>query len=124
MPVTTPGQLAFELHNRHQRLKFLLDSLMPPSHCSEPQRTVPSANQVSDLLSELSRAGQLLRDCSMQKDSEVEREMFQYRGQVQRLRDLLPGMRCILLAERARLECERKRLNATAHWARMSRHTL
>ena len=124
MPAVSPRQLALELHGCNQRLRCLLDTLIPAPDCSEPALPVPTPGQMSGLLSQLSHAGQLLQDASQQDDPEVQSEISQYRTQVEQLRALLPSMRCGLLAERARLECERERLNTAAHWAHVSQQTL
>jgi len=121
--------LAQNFHETNARLAGLLDSLladrMPPQ--PTPLNRSPRAattQQMAALLSELMRAGQWLRSLPSEKDAALERELSEYRKQVERLRTLLPSMQQTLLAERARLEQERARVVSAAEWAQGSRQTL
>ena len=124
MPVFSPGQLTQELQETTRRLKFWLDSLAASSEGTDAVLPVPMPEQMSGLLSELLRAGEWLRARPQHRDAELERELSEYRKQVERLRTLLPFMHRALLSERSRLEKERERFNAAALWARGSRQTL
>jgi hypothetical protein len=82
---------------------------------------------MAGLLSELLRAGMGLRAEPLPArgfDPELDEEIDQYRRHVEHLRDLLPSIHRQLLAERARLEAQRSRVQAAAAWARASRQTL
>lgn len=121
--------LALNFHETNARLAGLLDSLlldrMP--HNPAPLNASPraaSAQQMATLLSELMRAGQWLRSLPREKDAALERELSEYRQQVERLRVLLPAIHQTLLGERARLEQERARVVSAAEWAQRSRQTL
>lgn len=124
MPVLAPDQLVLELHETNCRLRYWLDSLVTGSNCSPACLRAPTPEQMSGLLSELLRVGEWLRARRETSTAELEQELLLYRQQVERLRDLLPGMRGVLLAERARLEQERERVKMAAEWARMSHQTL
>jgi len=120
---------ALNFHETNARLAGLLDSLlldrMPPNPA--PLKASPraaSAQQMATLLSELMRAGQWLRSLPCEKDAALERELSEYRQQVERLRVLLPSIHQTLLGERARLEHERARVVSAAEWAQRSRQTL
>jgi hypothetical protein len=115
--------LAQNLRDTSCRLGFWLDSLALES--GQPVRTTPET--MAGLLSELLRAGEWLRaepQDAKSDDPELQRELARYRGQVERLRDVLPSIHSQLLAERARLESERNRVQSAAEWARSSRQTL
>lgn len=121
---------ALNLHETNARLAGLLDSLlldrMPPPNPA-PLNASPraaTAQQMATLLSELMRAGQWLRSLPCEKDAALERELSEYRQQVERLRVLLPSIHQTLLGERARLEQERARVVSAAEWAQRSRQTL
>jgi hypothetical protein len=72
------------------------------------------------------RAGQCLRTLpgEGEKDAALDRELSEYRANVERLRTLMPSIHSTLLAERARLEQERARVQSAADWASRSRQTL
>jgi hypothetical protein len=113
--------IAQELRETNCRLSVWLDDLsaqsVAPAHPATPQ-------QMSALLSELMRTGERLRQLPSVKDRELEAELNSYRGNVQRLRTLLPSIHANLLQERSRLERERARVQSAAEWARCSRETL
>ncbi|MGP0020480.1 MAG: hypothetical protein ACLPHP_18070 [Candidatus Sulfotelmatobacter sp.] len=122
------ADLAQNFHETNVRLALLLDSLIPDRTPSEPLLNPPpraaTPQQMAALLSELMRAGQWLRSLPCEKDATLERELSEYRKQVERLRMLLPSIHQTLLGERARLEQERARVVSAAEWARSSRQTL
>jgi hypothetical protein len=111
------------LRGTNHRLSFWLDSMV--AQPGRPSGATPE--HMSALLSELLRAGAELRAQPLPprgNDPELDREIAEYRGHVQRLRDFLPSLHSHLLAERARLEAQRARVRSAAEWARASRQTL
>lgn len=121
MPSPAPDRLTQDLRETNSRLCSCLDSLAP-NHTQPSAPATPQ--QMAGLLSELMRAGQWLRALPADEDPALERELANYRKNVERLRDLLPTIHRALLAERARLEQERARVESAAEWARRSRQTL
>jgi len=112
------------LRDTNRRLSFWLDSLLAP-HNGQP--TVATPEQMAALLSELLRAGAGFRAeliSAKGNNPDLDRELETYRGNVERLRDLLPSIHNQLLAERGRLEAQRSRIRTAAEWARASRQTL
>ena len=115
--------LARSLRDINRRLSFCLAGMMADS--GEPAVATPE--QMAALLSELLRAGALLRAEPLPlpgSNPELDIELDQYRRNVERLRDLLPSLHGALLAERSRLEAQRSRMQSAAAWARASRQTL
>ncbi len=111
------------LRETNHRLGSWLDRMI----AEYGQRRVATPEEISSLLSELLRAGTELRaEPALAKgiDLELDRELGHYRRNVERLRDLLPSIHGQLLAERARLEAQRARVQSAAEWARASRQTL
>jgi len=111
------------LRGTNQRLHFWLDTLVP--ECGPPAVATPE--QMAGLLSELLNAGAALRAepvSANRSDPTLKIELETYRGNVERLRDLLPSIHGQLLAERARIEAQRARVQSAAEWARASRQTL
>jgi hypothetical protein len=111
------------LRETNQRLKRWLETVAAPHE--RPVGVNPE--YMSALLSELLRAGTGLRSQPLPArgdDPEFDRELAEYRGQVERLREILPSMHTQLLAERARIEAQRARVRSAAEWARASRQTL
>jgi hypothetical protein len=117
-----PSQCARELRETTRRLSFWLDSL--PDFRPETQQDAATPEQMTELLSELLKAGEWLRANNGKTDPDLESERASYRKQVERLRGLLPSIHQALLRERSRLEQERERLTAAGEWARVSRQTL
>lgn len=135
------NQLAQNLHETNQRLRFWLETLFP--HEAPP--AAATAPQMAGLLSELLRAGEWLRSglpqsgmsqaglqpaglmqagLTQETDPELEAELGTYRQNVERLRELLPSIQRVLLREKARLEAERAQIQAATEWAAGSRRTL
>lgn len=116
------------LRDTNCRFRFWLDSML--ARQGRPTVATPehiSPELMAGLLSELLRAGAGLRAEPLPAkgtDAEWDRELDEYRGNVERLRDLLPSIHRQLLAERARLEAQRTRVRSAAEWARASRRTL
>jgi hypothetical protein len=115
-----PSVLAQNLHGTNTRLRFWLDGLIP----DHARAAVATPEQMAGLLSELMRAGQWLKTMPRDKDPDVQRELAEYRNNVERLRELLPSIHAALLQERARLERDRTRVGAVAQWAHASRQAL
>jgi hypothetical protein len=124
MAIVSMSRLALELRETNRRLRSCLESAGASSNAAGSKLRVPTAGEISALLSELLRAGEWLRRRPDSTDPALEFELTQYREQVERLRTLLPLMHRSLLDERARLEQEQERLSTAAHWARVSRQTL
>jgi hypothetical protein len=111
------------LRDTNRRLGYWLDTIAPGS---DPP-TLVTPEQMTALLSELLRAGAGLRAhplVSPNPDPALDSELVIYRKLVERLRDLMPSIHSHLLAERARLELQRFRVQSAAEWARASRQTL
>jgi hypothetical protein len=114
---------AQDLLETNQRLRYWLEGMTAPSG----QRRVATPQDISVLLSELSRVGARLRAEPLPTqgtDGELDRELELYRCNVEKVRELLPSIHGQLLAERARLEAQRARVQSAAEWARASRQTL
>jgi len=115
--------LLHNLRDTNRRLGPCLDSLVP-----EPgQAVIATPEHMAALLSELLRAGAALHAQPIPpkgNDPELDVELERYRRHVERLRDLLPCLHSRLLAERARIEGQRSRVQSAAAWARASRQTL
>jgi hypothetical protein len=130
MPALAPAELSSTLHETNARLRVWLDSLVPaattPDRSSDLPPRAATPQQMAGLLSELMRAGQCLRTLpgEGEKDAALDRELSEYRANVERLRTLMPSIHSTLLAERARLEQERARVQSAADWASRSRQTL
>ncbi|MFZ0774297.1 MAG: hypothetical protein WCA49_23745 [Candidatus Sulfotelmatobacter sp.] len=111
-----------DLRETNQRLRHWLDCMIT----QRGQLSVATPDHITALLSELSRAGAELRAQPFPAkgtDPELDAELEQYRGNVERLRDLLPSIHSQLLVERARLEAQRARVQSAVEWARASRQT-
>jgi len=121
---STPNQLARNLEQTNSRLSFWLNRLIPPAGERPAEMVVVSPEQMAGLLSELRRAGELLKTLPAQKEEALAQAVAEYRRHIERLRDVLPSIHTALLRERARLEQERARVDAAAQWARSSRQTL
>ena len=115
---------AQNLHETNSRLCLWLESLAPdPTRPSAADHAV-TPQFMAQLLAELMRVGEWLRELPADKDSALEHELSDYRKNVERLRELLPLIHSALLRDRARLEQERARVKSAAEWARRSRQTL
>ena len=124
MPLSHTPDLAQALRETNGRLRSSLDRLLPDSasHAALPRPATPQ--QMAELLSELRIAGQWLRTVPAEKTPGVERELNEYRKNVERLRELLPSIHQTLLRERDRLEQESARVTAAREWVHRSRQTL
>jgi len=119
-----PALLAQNLRETNSRLCCWLESLAPGPEQPAAQARAATPQQIAGLLAELMRAGEWLRSLPRDKDPALERELSDYRRNVERVRGLLPLIHRALLRERARLEQERARVASAAEWARRSRQTL
>jgi len=117
------ANLIDSLHETNYRLRFWLDRQGSSANGAAAQRAV-SPEEMAMLLSELMQAGGCLRSLPEDRDAALEHELAEYRGQVKRLRELMPFIHAALLRERAHLEQERSRLASAAQWAERSRQTL
>jgi hypothetical protein len=115
-------QIALDLHESTNTIRRVMHELLPQTSESTPHAATPQ--QMSLLLSELMRTGQTLRVLPTNRGGDLEQAICEYRQQVERLRSFLPAIQTSLLAERARLERERERLNGAAAWAQASLQTL
>lgn len=122
MAFESQDQIAQDLQESSDTIRRVLHELLSQGSENTPHAATPQ--QMSDLLSELMRAGQRLRALPAKRDGKLQQEICEYRQEVERLRSFLPAIQESLLAERARLERERERLNGAAAWAEASRQTL
>lgn len=116
------GSRSQNLRDTNRRLRYWLDHMAP-----SPSQMAVTPEDMAALLSELLRAGAELRAepvADRANDPELDAELATYRGNVERLRELMPLIHRRLLAERARLEAQRERVRSAAEWARASRQTL
>jgi len=122
MTTESHPHIAQGLHESSAIIRRVLHDLLSGASESSPRAATPQ--QMSDLLSELMRAGQRLRALPEKQDENLQQEICEYRLEVERLRSILPAIQASLLAERTRLEQERERLNGAAAWAQASLQTL
>jgi hypothetical protein len=115
-------QLLQNLRDTNCRLSIWLEGMFT----QDGSPVVASPEQMGDLLSELLQTGEGLRSkpISAANDPELDKELERYRGNVERLRDLMPSIHSHLLAERSRLEVQRGQVKSVAEWVRASRQTL
>lgn len=114
-------EISKDLRRATCRIQEIIRALLPQGMgipCA-----VASPQQMSDLLSELMRAGQRLRTMPA-GDPELQHEVWCYRKEVEHLQSVLPSIQSTLSAERDRLQQRRERVNAAAAWAQASRETL
>ncbi|MFZ0799240.1 MAG: hypothetical protein WCA13_04335 [Terriglobales bacterium] len=92
-------------------------------HCSNIR-----PGDFSNILSQLQRAAECLRDLSPHSETAVtiafEKESLEYRRNLEKLKHSLPDLHARLLAEKSRLEIARNHVAAAAAWARASREAL
>ncbi len=116
--------LASHLHDSNLRLDQLLDHLARPVGDPVSGTAGVSPQVMEALLSELLCVGQWMRRMPARAEGDLAQQLSMYRQNVEKLRDLLPAIHATLLAEKARLEQERARVEAAAVWAKRSRETL
>jgi len=88
---------------------------------------VATPQDISEMLSELSRVGARLRAEPLPTkgtDSELDQELEQYRRNVERVRELLPSSTASCWPSGHGLGAQRARVRSAAEWARASRQTL
>jgi len=85
-----------------------------------------TAREIAGILEELLRAADCLRGVSpgATGDLELEKEISEYRRNMEQLQRLLPAIHATLMMERGRLEAERKHLAATTMWATAAKGSL
>jgi hypothetical protein len=112
-------QFTQNLRQTNEHLRDLLENLGPgQAHPATPQL-------ICSLLSELRQAGEWLRTrLPEERDLQLRAEWDEYRRNLERLRDRMPAIHSYLLAERARLETQRVRIESAVEWAQGSRQTL
>lgn len=110
---------AIEVDDITAHLRSVLETLGAPS---SPGLLTPE--QISELLSDLMRAGQCMRTMSPGSNEELARAVGACRVQVERLREMLPMIHGALLRERSRLATERERLTSIGAWAEASKQSL
>jgi hypothetical protein len=90
-------------------------------HCStiRPQ-------DFSDLLSEILRAAECFRRLSPHSEAKLvlEKEVSEYRSNLEKLGHFLPDLHGRLLAEKSRLDAAKTHLAAATAWAQTSKKTL
>lgn len=82
-----------------------------------------TAGDLSDLLSAIQYASHQLESHTDSVNT-AESELSEFHRHLEQMKTALPHLHSRLLAERARLELERRHLNAVAHWAETSKGTL
>ncbi|MGB8061576.1 MAG: hypothetical protein WCF26_06765 [Candidatus Sulfotelmatobacter sp.] len=117
----TQGQFTENLRQTNRRLRFCLQGLAP----DQAHPTSPTPQLISELLSELLRSGAWLRrGLPAPQGPQLRAELVEYRRNLECLQDRMPAIHSHLLAERARLEAERTRIESAVEWAQGSRQTL
>jgi hypothetical protein len=112
-----------DLRETNVRLRSWLDGM--DAERADQNSTSPA--NIPFLLSELLHAGTGLRSEPIPTrgiDPELDRELDEYRCNVERLRDLLPSIHHQLLTERTKLEAQRSRVQSALAWSRASLQTL
>jgi hypothetical protein len=102
------------LISANARIRLLLLASQPPGR----NVSVIQPHDICGLAQDMARVGQVVRELPREiSDSDLRREMDEYRGNVERLGQVLPSVQGWLLAERARLHAARSHLAAAAAWA-------
>ncbi len=117
-----PSDALETLRQVNESLRTALISLRPEhKDCSSIR-----AQDFSDLLGEILRAGECLRGAATHPEAAValEEEALEYRSNLEKLRRFLPDIHGRLLAEKSRLESARTHVAAAAAWVRASKGTL
>ena len=108
-----------DLHETNGKLRQFLEKLSTSSGAP-----ACLSSDLAAILAQLLRAGEWLREAGPGGDNAaLQKEIDEYRDNLERLRNLLPDVQAGLLAERARLESERAHLEAASGCARASRQT-
>jgi hypothetical protein len=103
------------LHSINEHLREVLARWM--AEPSDPNAFQTEA--LAPLLARLTRASELLNGVVVRNppDLQLEKEISDYRSNVEKLQELLPLIQSRLLAEKARLESARAHLQAATAWA-------
>jgi hypothetical protein len=106
------------LHIANGNLHAGLARLLPEPHAS----VLLNSEDLSSLLTELLRAGDCLRSIAPDsaRDAELEKEISEYRRNLEQLAQILPCVHGRLLTEKARLEIAQAHVTAAAAWAQAS----
>jgi hypothetical protein len=110
------------LREVNENLRSALVRLRPERrHCAAIR-----PRDFSDLLSQLAQAAECLRTPPSYPDtsSTLDKEVVEYRSNLEKLKRFLPDLHVRLLAEKSRLEAARTQIAAAAEWARASKKTL
>jgi hypothetical protein len=93
-----------------------------------PERRLCSSIKPQDfsgILQQILRAAECLRHPHHAKAAAAfEKEVLEYRGNLDALKRFLPDLQVRILAEKSRLETARSHLAAAASWAQLSKKTL
>ncbi|MBI3478507.1 MAG: hypothetical protein HY010_22495 [Acidobacteria bacterium] len=93
--------------------------------CSEQEHcSAITAEDFSNLLSEIVHAADCLRHQTVPGEEAVQQAAQEYRTNLEKLRDLLPELQSNLLAEKSRLEAAQAHISSASAWARSSTSTL
>lgn len=112
--------IAEPLSETNRRLQMLLDSL-----AAGQSTPVGSMLQLlSELLAVVSQGENCMRfQVPNGADLERDKDLAQYRKNLERLHATLPAVQARLLTERVRLEAERSHLEATKRWSDSAKAT-
>ena len=121
-PMSMPAEAIETLRQVNDRLQSTLVRLHPErSLCS----TI-TPEDFSAIIREISRARECLQQLSPDTDTAVpvEKELLEYRDNLEKLKQLLPDLHGRLLTEKLRLETVNNNLAAAAAWAQANEKTL
>ncbi len=110
-------------HDTNQRLRQRLQSITKEFGQESPA----SSEDISALLSELTQVGVSLRSEAIPArgvDPDLDRELDEYRQNLEQLRGFLPAIHRWLLAERDRIEGQQSRVQSVTGWAGALRQTV
>jgi hypothetical protein len=111
------------LRESNHRLRAWLERVT--GECGRRRAATPE--DIGRLLAELLKTGSKLRSAELPErgdDAALDQALDEYRRHVEQVRELLPSIYGDLLAERARIESQRARLQSAKEWAQASRQTL
>jgi hypothetical protein len=122
----TPMPLAAEAIETLRQVNASLRSTLVRLH---PERSLCSTigpEDLSAIASEILRARDCLRRLSPHSEADVElhKQAFEYRDNLEKLKQLLPDLHRRLLGEKLRLQTADDHLAAIADWARANQKTL
>jgi len=117
-----PGEAIATLRQVNDGLRSTLVRLHPEqSLCS----TI-TPEDFSAIIGEISRARQCLQHFApgTEATAAIEKELLEYRDNLEKLKQFLPDLHGRLLAEKVRLETANNKLAAAAAWAQANEKTL